>query len=33
MENALEITSLKKTYQDFTLDRINLTLPSGSILA
>ena len=32
MENALEITSLKKTYHDFTLDGINLTLPSGSIL-
>lgn len=30
--NALEITNLKKSYKDFTLDSINLVLPSGSIL-
>ena len=30
--NALEIKNLSKTYGDFTLDNINLTLPSGCIM-
>ncbi|MDE6470746.1 MAG: ABC transporter ATP-binding protein [Eubacterium sp.] len=30
--NAIEITGLSKSYNDFTLDNINLTLPSGCIL-
>lgn len=30
--NALEIKNLTKTYPDFTLDNLNLTLPSGCIL-
>ncbi len=30
--NAIEITDLSKTYSDFSLDRVNLTLPKGSIL-
>ncbi len=30
--NALEIKNLTKTYPDFTLDSINLTLPSGCIM-
>ena len=30
--NALEIKDLTKTYRDFTLDHLNFTLPSGSIL-
>lgn len=30
--NALEITNLSKSYTDFSLDRINLSLPSGSIM-
>jgi len=32
MENALEISSLKKTYGDFTLDVASLMLPSGNIM-
>ena len=32
MKNALEIRNLSKTYTDFTLDNINLTLPSGCIM-
>ena len=27
--NALEIKNLTKSYPDFTLDNLNLTLPSG----
>lgn len=30
--NALEIKNLTKSYPDFTLDNINLTLPSGCIM-
>ena len=30
--NALEIRNLMKTYPGFTLDRLNLTLPSGCIM-
>lgn len=30
--NALEITGLCKRYPDFTLDNLNLTLPSGCVL-
>ncbi|MDE6156177.1 MAG: ATP-binding cassette domain-containing protein, partial [Eubacterium sp.] len=30
--NAIEITGLSKSYKDFTLDNINLTLPSGCIM-
>ena len=30
--NALEITGLCKTYPDFTLDDLNLTLPSGCVM-
>lgn len=30
--NALEIKDLTKTYGDFTLDHLNFSLPSGSIL-
>ena len=30
--NALEIKDLTKSYKDFTLDHLNLTLPSGCIL-
>ena len=30
--NALEIKNLTKSYRDFTLDHLNLTLPSGCIL-
>ncbi len=30
--NAIEITNLTKTYPGFTLDHLNLTLPSGCIL-
>ena len=30
--NALEIRNLTKSYPDFTLDSINLTLPSGCIM-
>ena len=30
--NALEITNLTKSYKDFKLDGINLTLPSGTII-
>ena len=30
--NALEITGLCKTYPDFTLDNLNLTLPSGRVM-
>mgnify|MGYP002559058947 CR=1 FL=1 len=30
--NALEIKNLTKTYPDFTLDNLNLTLPSGCIM-
>ena len=30
--NALEIKGLTKSYQDFTLDHLDLTLPSGCIL-
>lgn len=30
--NALEIKDLTKTYPGFTLDRLNLTLPSGCIM-
>ena len=29
--NALEIKNLTKTYPGFTLDNLNLTLPSGCI--
>lgn len=32
MNNALEIKNLTKSYKDFTLDNLNLTLPSGSIM-
>ena len=32
MKNALEIRNLSKAYTDFTLDNINLTLPSGCIM-
>lgn len=32
MENALEIRGLKKRYQGFTLDGVNLTLPTGCIM-
>lgn len=30
--NALEIKALSKSYKDFTLDNLNLTLPSGCIM-
>lgn len=30
--NAIEITNLSKSYKDFKLDSINLTLPSGCIM-
>lgn len=30
--NALEIKNLTKSYRDFTLDNLNLTLPNGCIL-
>lgn len=30
--NAIEIRGLTKTYKDFTLDNLNLTLPSGCIM-
>ena len=30
--NAIEIRGLTKVYKDFTLDNLNLTLPSGCIL-
>ncbi len=30
--NALEIRNLTKTYSDFTLDNVSLTLPSGCIM-
>lgn len=30
--NAIEITGLNKSYKDFTLDNINLILPSGCIM-
>ena len=30
--NALEIKNLTKTYPGFTLDHLNLTLPSGCIM-
>ena len=30
--NALEIKNLTKSYPDFTLDNLNLTLPSGCIM-
>lgn len=30
--NAIEITGLTKSYKDFTLDDLNLTLPGGCIL-
>lgn len=30
--NAIEIRDLEKHYPGFTLDRVNLTLPSGCIL-
>ena len=32
MKNALKIRNLSKTYPDFTLDHINITLPSGCIM-
>ena len=32
MTNALEIRNLTKSYGDFSLDRLNLTLPSGCIM-
>lgn len=32
MTNAVEIKNLTKSYKDFTLDNINLTLPSGCIM-
>ena len=32
MMNALEIRKLTKSYPGFTLDNINLTLPSGCIM-
>lgn len=30
--NAIEITDLSKSYKDFRLDKLNLTLPSGCIM-
>lgn len=30
--NAIEIRGLTKSYQDFTLDHLNLTLPQGTIM-
>lgn len=32
MENAVEIRNLTKAYEKFTLDDLNLTLPSGCIM-
>lgn len=32
MGNALEIKNLTKKYSDFTLDNVNITLPSGCIM-
>lgn len=32
MQNALEIRNLSKKYTDFTLDKVNLTLPKGCIM-
>lgn len=32
MNNAIEIRELSKSYKDFQLDRLSLTLPSGCIL-
>lgn len=31
--NALEIKNLTKSYPGFTLDNLNITLPSGCIMA
>ena len=30
--NAIELRGLTKRYQDFTLDHVDLTLPSGCIM-
>ena len=30
--NAIELKDLSKSYPDFTLDRLTLTLPSGCIM-
>lgn len=32
MKNAIEITNLSKDYKSFTLDNINLALPSGCVM-
>lgn len=32
MDNAVEIRNLTKKYADFTLDNVNITLPSGTIM-
>lgn len=32
MANALEITNLSKSYKDFSLDNVSLTLPSGCVM-
>ena len=32
MENAINIRGLSKTYKDFSLKDVNLSLPKGSIM-
>lgn len=32
MENVLEISSLRKTYDDFTLNDVSFSLPEGFIM-
>ena len=32
MEYALTVSGLTKTYQDFTLDHVSFSVPSGSIV-
>lgn len=32
MKNAIDIEGVSKTYRDFTLDSLTLSLPEGSIM-
>ena len=32
MNSALTVSGLTKTYQDFVLDRVSFSVPSGSIV-
>ena len=32
MENAIEIKNLSKTYQDFRLQELNLSIPAGTVM-